>query len=120
MIELGIDPEGELPPYDQLRRQLAAMIADGSLPVGSRLPTVRALAGQLGIAVNTVARSYRELEAAGLVETRGRGGTYVGAGGVLTRQRAREAAEAYAAAVHALGIDSDEALRIIKGVLHVD
>ncbi|XJN88991.1 GntR family transcriptional regulator [Micrococcus luteus] len=46
----------------------------GACPAGTRLPSVRALAGDLGIAPNTVVRAYRELEAAGVVRTaRGRG-----------------------------------------------
>ncbi|MEK8108118.1 GntR family transcriptional regulator [Micromonospora sp. M12] len=57
-------------PYEQVRGQLAELIGDGRLPVGSRLPTVRQLAADLRLAANTVARAYRELEVAGLLETR--------------------------------------------------
>ncbi len=65
------------PLFDQLRSQVIDGVRDGRLPPGTRLPTVRELAGELGLAVNTVARAYRELETAGLVETRGRFGTFV-------------------------------------------
>ncbi len=62
------------PPYEQLRRQLVALIQDGVLVGGQRLPPLRQLASDLGLAVGTVARTYRELESAGLVESRrGRG-----------------------------------------------
>jgi DNA-binding transcriptional regulator YhcF (GntR family) len=65
------------PPYEQLRRQLVALIQDGILVGGQRLPPLRQLASDLGLAVGTVARTYRELEAAGLVESRRGRGTRV-------------------------------------------
>jgi DNA-binding transcriptional regulator YhcF (GntR family) len=113
-----IDAESPIPPYEQLRAQLARQIADRSLAVGTRLPTVRRLAADLGLAVNTVARSYRELEEAGLVETRGRAGTFVAAAGQRTLEHARQAAQQYAATVLGLGLDRDEALRIVDAALH--
>lgn len=112
-----IDAGSPTPPYEQLRAQLARQIADRSLAVGTRLPTVRRLAADLGLAVNTVARSYRELEEAGLVETRGRNGTFVAAAGERGRERARQAAERYATAVRGLGLDRNEALRIVEAAL---
>ena len=112
-----IDSGSPTPPYEQLRAQLARQIADRSLAVGARLPTVRRLAADLGLAVNTVARSYRELEEAGLVETRGRNGTFVAAAGERSRERARQAAERYAAAVRGLGLDRNEALKIVEAAL---
>jgi DNA-binding transcriptional regulator YhcF (GntR family) len=65
------------PPYEQLRRQLTELIHFGVLPPGERLPPLRQLAADLGLAVGTVARSYRELEQAGLVTSRRGGGTRV-------------------------------------------
>ena len=65
------------PPYEQIRGQASSLIAVGRLAPGSRLPTVRSLAADLGIAAGTVARAYRELEQAGLIETRRRNGTVV-------------------------------------------
>lgn len=112
-----IDAGSPTPPYEQLRSQLAQQITDRTLAVGTRLPTVRRLAADLGLAVNTVARSYRELEEAGLVETRGRAGTFVAAAGEHSRQVALEAAGRYAATVRGLGLDPDEALRIAEAAL---
>ena len=74
---LVIDADGALPPYEQVRNQLAERIDTGELAPGERLPTVRGLATELGLAANTVARAYRELEQAGIVATRGRKGTFV-------------------------------------------
>jgi DNA-binding transcriptional regulator YhcF (GntR family) len=104
-------------PYEQVRSQLARQINDGALPVGAKLPTVRALAKELGIAPNTVARAYRELEAAGLLTTQGRAGTFVGASGDTSKAKAAEAAAEYARAVDSLGLDREEALSIVRAAL---
>lgn len=84
------------PPYEQLRRQVSALIAAGSLRTGDRLPPVRQLAADLGLASGTVARTYRELEAAGLVETRRGGGTRVASAPTLAPERRRELLDAQA------------------------
>ncbi|MBU8742242.1 GntR family transcriptional regulator [Micrococcus luteus] len=69
-----IDLRSPVPPFEQIRARIADLVAAGELPAGTRLPSVRALAGDLGIAPNTVVRAYRELEAAGVVRTaRGKG-----------------------------------------------
>ena len=65
------------PPFEQVRRQVAEMIVTGVLEPGARLPPLRQLAGDLGLAVGTVARAYRELERGGLVVGRRGGGTRV-------------------------------------------
>lgn len=114
---ISIDPASAAPPYDQVRTQLARQIGDRTLAVGTRLPTVRQLAADLGLAVNTVARAYRELEEAGLVETRGRAGTFVSAAGERSRATAAKAAKEYAALIRSLGLDTDEALRIVRAAL---
>ena len=79
-MDLRIDATSSVPPYEQLRTQVAPQVADGRLPAGTRLPTVRQLAAELGVAANTVARAYRELEADGVVVTHGRRGTFVPSG----------------------------------------
>lgn len=66
-----------VPPYEQIRAQIAGHIAAGTLAPETRLPTVRDLASDLGVAAGTVARAYRELEAADLVVSRRRHGTSV-------------------------------------------
>ena len=76
-VQLRIDPTSTVPPFEQLRTHVARHVSAGDLPAGARLPTVRQLATDLGLAANTVARAYKELEADGVVETRGRRGTFV-------------------------------------------
>ncbi|MFE2757044.1 GntR family transcriptional regulator [Actinosynnema sp. NPDC059335] len=112
-----IDAASPVPPFEQLRAQLARQIQDRVLPVGTRLPTLRRLAADLGLAVNTVGRAYRELEAAGLIETRGAAGSFVSAGREEARERASRAAADYAAVIASLGIDTNEAIRIVRAAL---
>lgn len=76
-LVLTVDPDDPTPPYEQLRRQLADLITAGQLRSGDRLPPLRQLAGDLGLAVGTVARTYRELEQEGLLVSRRGGGTRV-------------------------------------------
>ncbi|WP_425428135.1 GntR family transcriptional regulator [Streptosporangium amethystogenes] len=81
------------------------------------MPTIRHLAADLGLAVNTVGRAYRELEEAGLIETRGRAGSFVSAAGDEGRERARQADADYAAVIASVGIDTGEAIRIVQAAL---
>lgn len=113
---LQVDPRSAVPPYEQVRSQVADQVAGGQLRPGDRLPPVRRLAGDLGLASGTVARAYRELEAAGVVVTRGRNGTVVAATGDLTRQRAQEATLAYLASLRRLGLGADDAVRLLREV----
>ncbi|MFB7287260.1 GntR family transcriptional regulator [Actinacidiphila glaucinigra] len=112
-----IDSASPVPPFEQLRAQLARQIQDRTLAVGTQLPTIRRLAADLGLAVNTVGRTYRALEEAGLIETRGRAGSFVSAAGEQGRERARRAAAEYAAVIASVGIDTPEAVRIVQAAL---
>ncbi|GAA1050638.1 GntR family transcriptional regulator [Arthrobacter russicus] len=104
-------------PFEQLRLLIADLIGRGVLPVGSKLPTVRALASSSGLAVNTVARAFRELESAGVVHTLGRGGTVVAASGDAIREQVAQAAAEFAAVVHGLGLPEADALAIAGAAL---
>ncbi|PNH81217.1 GntR family transcriptional regulator [Arthrobacter sp. AFG20] len=74
---ISVDLSSPTPPYEQIRLQISALISAGGLMAGTRLPAVRSLAADLGLAAGTVARAYKELEQAGLIETRRRNGTVV-------------------------------------------
>lgn len=63
---LTIDPASAVPPFEQLRVQFRDLVSTGEFTPGTRLPTVRRLAEDLGLAPNTVARTYRELETDGV------------------------------------------------------
>jgi DNA-binding transcriptional regulator YhcF (GntR family) len=116
VAELGewirVDPNAARPLFDQLRTQIIEAIRDGRLSPGTRLPAVRELAAQLGLAVNTAARAYRELESAGILETRGRFGTFVARVDPADAAMAI-AAHTYVTTARALGVGKDQALRYV-------
>ncbi|NUP73341.1 MAG: GntR family transcriptional regulator [Sinomonas sp.] len=107
------DQGSATPLFEQLRRHVADLVAEGTLEAGRRLPPVRSLAAELGLAPHTIARAYRELEEAKVVVTRGRAGT------VVAPRDAREeelttAAAAFAAAASARGCSLEEAVRLVE------
>ena len=111
-----VDVLDPTPPYEQLRRQLADLIGSGVLSPGDRLPPVRQLAADLGLAAGTVARTYKELELAGLVRSRRGGGTRVApsAPASSTPVGALEAAAAaYLERARALGLTPDDAVATV-------
>jgi DNA-binding transcriptional regulator YhcF (GntR family) len=120
-LEVTIDADSATAPFEQVRTQIASAVADGQLTPGTRLPTVRRLAADLGLAANTVARAYRELEADGVIATHGRGGTFVRsdvlddpAAGSPAADLARAAADVYVHAVRRLGLTAQEASRLVQ------
>lgn len=118
MIE--IDPGSPTPPFEQLRVQLLAQIHGGELASGARLPTVRRLADDLGLAPNTVARCYRELEQAGVIETHGRNGTIVAWSSDGSEAELQRAAVALVERARALGITPERARAIIGAAFGAD
>lgn len=112
VVIIEVDPSSPVPPYEQLRSQIATMIESGVLPGRHRLPSVRQLAGDLGLANGTVARAYRELEGTGLVTTAGRHGTVVAADATVATaartSRLRDAADAFVRLAQQLGAADQE------------
>ncbi|MBH0776110.1 GntR family transcriptional regulator [Nocardia bovistercoris] len=117
MFPVTIDHDSPVPPYEQLRQAIIAMVRAGRLTAGTKIPTVRALAADLGLAPNTVARAYRELEADGVLETRGRQGSFIASSGDPTTDAAGRAATEYVAAIRRLGLDDATALRFVRSAL---
>src|SRR3954454_17667615 len=107
-----LDPDAAEPPYEQLRRQLASRAASGDLPPGTRLPTVRALAAELHLAVNTVAKAYRALETDGVITTEGRRGTFIAS--AHDSAAAHDAAATYAALARLQGLTLPEAANLVE------
>lgn len=120
MTAITIDTASSIPPFEQVRSQLAGMINSGQLSAGAKLPTVRQLATDLGLAANTVARAYRELEADGVIVTHGRKGTFVRSAAIDQDQTSPEltpvieAAAVYARVARATGLSTPEALRLVE------
>lgn len=113
MSEFAVDVTSAEPPFEQLRRQIASGAAKGGLAPGHKLPTVRQLAADLGLATNTVARAYRELETDGVIETHGRKGTFV-ASRKMSDPEADQAAHDYAQTARRKGLSLDEAIRLVE------
>ncbi len=117
-LEVSIDLGSRTPPFEQIRAQIAALVHAGSLTEGDRLPTVRALAADLGVAAGTVARAYSELETDGLVVGRRRFGTTVTRAGTDPAQaRLQAAANRLIAAALADGLARDDVLAAVRSAL---
>lgn len=100
----------------QIFDAVARAVQDGTLPPGTRLPTVRALAADLDVAVNTVAKAFRRLEEARIVITRGRAGTVIAPLDGVTG-RLEKAAREYAQLAAQLGIDPERTRRIVLAAI---
>ncbi len=118
MSLLRIDPDSAVPPFEQLRTQVAAMTVTAELAPGQKLPTVRQLAADLGLAANTVARAYRELEADGIISTQGRRGTFIRSAALdddgNVAAVARTAAQNFTTAARRCGLSMAEATRLVE------
>ena len=113
MTRFMIDTTGTEAPYEQVCRQIAAGAASGTLAAGHKLPTVRQLATDLGLATNTVAKAYRALETDGVIETHGRRGTFI-ASRRLDDAEAESAAATYTQVARRQGLSLDEAIRLVE------
>ena len=120
---LRVDPALPLPVYEQIRSQVARLVASGQLVAGARLPTIRQLAADLGLAKGTVERAYVMLESDGVVASRGRAGTVVvgsppsGSAAAGAGDDLRDAADAMAVTVRQLGVTDQAALSALGAAL---
>lgn len=105
-----------VPPYAQLRRRVVEARHTGELGSGTRLPPVRKLAASLHLANNTVAKAYNELEAAGVVETKGRAGSFVRAGSGL-EEKALKITHKFLADLENIGLHQNEAEALLRRVI---
>lgn len=113
-MHFAIDAGAVTPTYEQIRVQVRDAVAGGQLAAGAKLPTVRALADELGLAVNTVARAYRELETDDIIETRGRAGSFIAPQGDAGQQQAQVAAREFVERARRLGLDDASALDLVR------
>lgn len=117
-MNISVDVALPLPAYEQIRQQIVRMIVSGTLTVGTRLPTIRQLAVDLGLAKGTVERAYELLEAASAVETRGRRGTFVTemtpSTGAELRAQLESAAETAVITARQLGADEHQLIEAIR------
>ncbi|WP_072806972.1 GntR family transcriptional regulator [Rhodococcoides yunnanense] len=116
-MDVHIDSASKTPLFEQLRAGILAQVRSGKLIAETKIPTVRGLAEELGIAPHTVAKAYKELEAQGVIEARGRLGTFIASGGDPTEDSAARAAVAYVAEVRALGLSDDRVRQLVERAL---
>lgn len=111
-LVLRIDASSGVAPFEQVKAAIIEQVDTGVLTPGHRLPPLRTLATSLDLAANTVARAYKELEGLGVVETRGRAGTFVAGRGV--GRAARQAVSAYLTTTRSLGLSDAEAIDLVR------
>ena len=116
-VSLTLDLRAASPAYEQVRAQLGGHIRSGTLTPGTKLPVVRALASDLGVAVNTIARAYQELEREGLVTTRRRVGTIVCDVVPVVPSAVSDAVERLADAARTADLPLDTVLDLVRGRL---
>ena len=116
-IAVEVDLTSSVPPYEQIRLQVLGHVSAGHLRAGDRLPTIRALAADLGVATGTVARAFRELEAAGVVVTRRRTGTVVADGTPAPDTAVQDAATHLVGVGRTAGLADEEILAAVRGAL---
>jgi len=110
---IHVDSDDPTPPFEQIRAGLADEIRSGKLVGGRQLPTVRQLAGDLRVAIGTVARAYRELEEAGLVSTHRSQGTLV-CDGQISRVDLTQAATDFVHSVRRHDTEFEDVINAIK------
>jgi GntR family transcriptional regulator len=115
-LRVVVDADSGLAPWRQVRDQITRLIVRGALAPGTRLPPIRQLAGDLGLASGTIARVYRELEAAGLVATGRARGTVVAEAAARRDPAAllRAAAAEYVTSASELGADEHAAVAAVR------
>jgi DNA-binding transcriptional regulator YhcF (GntR family) len=116
-MAITVDANDSIAPYEQIRVQIADQVRTGHLASGTRLPTVRRLAEDLRVAPGTVARAYRTLEEDGVIETRGRHGTFVAATGDAAARAAFAAAIDFVARARRLGLDRAATLAAVEAAI---
>ena len=108
---IAINYRDPRPIYEQIQSELRRLMLTGALPPGSRLPSVRELAGQLAINPNTIQRAYRELESDGYSLSVAGKGSFVAQIDQLAEKQKKQAVEAFRAAaqrLRALGLGEEE------------
>lgn len=116
-LPLTVDAGSAVPIFEQLSTQLVALVGAGTLAAGARLPAVRALAADLGVAPGTVAKVYRALEQEGFLTTAGRRGTVVADLHPGATEQSRRAIRLAVQPLLDQGLSPAEVLRLVRAVL---
>ncbi|PFG34082.1 GntR family transcriptional regulator [Sanguibacter antarcticus] len=116
-LQIAIDVDSGVPPYEQVRVQIMDLVSAEQLRVGERLPPIRVLAADLGLAAGTVAHAYRDLETSGVVTTRRGAGTVVSHSAVANDVLLQQAARAFVDQVRAAGLPEQVVLDAVQAAL---
>ena len=119
MIKFSLDPKTGIPYYRQIIDQIRFGIASGNLATGEQLPTVRSLAVELKVNLNTVAKAYKELEIQNILETMQGTGTFVGAtAGKISeaerKQKLQDIVREFTTIIHSYGFTTDDLIKELK------
>ncbi|MCD2440777.1 GntR family transcriptional regulator [Agromyces sp. SYSU K20354] len=112
---ITISLSGSAAPTDQIRDQIRGLVASGRLAADERLPSVRQLAKDLGVAPGTVAKAYKALEAEGCLTARA-GGTRVSKNATTTPRPVLEAARRLAETSARAGTGLDDTIRVLRAI----
>ena len=116
-----VDTSSGVPPYEQIRSQVAQMIGAGVLEGGARLPTIQQLANDLQLAPGTVSRAFKELERDGLLTSHRRRGSFVREGVravSIEEQDARldQAVQQFVLQLRQIGVDPETAIERVRAL----
>lgn len=120
---LSIDENDRRPIYQQIADEIRLLIARGELTENSALPSVRQLAGDLGVNLNTVATAYRELQADGLLAIKHGAGAVVASNRMIekTEETLRKPLRSALAQLFLAGLSWSEAMNLVidemRGIL---
>ena len=118
-MQIHISTGDGVPIYLQIVNQIKYLVSSGRLSAGEELLPIRTLAEKLVVNPNTVARAYRELEAAGIVEKRRTAGTYVSDQGSPLARRERlkiitERVDALLAEARQMGVELEDVVKLLE------
>jgi GntR family transcriptional regulator len=118
-MQLHIQFQDGVPIYLQVMQQIKYLVASGRLQPGDELPSIRALAEQLVVNPNTIARAYRELEVAGVVEKRRTAGTFIAeTGSPLARKermkQLKERVDQLLVEAFQMGFELDDVIKLMQ------
>lgn len=123
-MQIHIHAQDGVPIYLQIVQQIKYLVASGRLQPGEELPSIRVLAEQLLVNPNTIARAYRELETAGVVEKRRTAGTFIAESGSPLARKERlkllnERVDQLLVEASQMGFELDEVLKLMQQREHV-
>jgi GntR family transcriptional regulator len=118
-MQIQIQTQGGVPIYLQVMQQIKYLVASGRLQTGDELPSIRALAEELIVNPNTIARAYRELELEGVVEKRRTAGTFVAdSGSPLARKERlkslKQRVDQLLVETYQMGFELDDVVKLLK------